>query len=480
MLERAVTFLLGTEAAVEGAGGDDRTFQTAARLRDLGISEATALALLLEHYNPRCLPPWDRDELLVKVANAYAYGTAQFGVMSPETQYDTLAIPAGPHLVQEAPAAPADSLYVFGNAIDPHHLPPRPWLYSRLLMRSNVTTFVGAGSAGKSLLQLTIAAHLAVGRPFHGYTLKDGQACKSIIYNGEDDLDEQSRRLWAVCSHFHFDWPSVRDSVALIGKKQLRLQIATQVDSGMPVINRDHLVPLATAGAAADVGFISIDAFVQVHQSREDDSSAMRYVMECGTWLAEQSNTAVAFVHHVAKPGAQSKLGEMYAARGSGEIINAARVGVNLTSPNAQEAVQYGIEPDDRNRYVAMSDAKLNYDLASTHAKWFKKKGIRLPNGDEVGVLDPFNLDAVLVAQTGAHAAAMAAAMKGQGVASCTMSEAADILRSTDLLLTKMTMSELRAKVMTTLASPIETADGTVRIIREQSGGKFDTKVVLQ
>lgn len=475
MLERAVTYLSGAPAAVEGDGGDARTYQTAARLRDLGISEATALALLLDHFNPRCVPPWDADELKVKVANAYAYGTAGFGVMSPETHYESLAVPAGPHL--EPVALSIDNTFVFGNALDPLQIAPRPWLYTRLLMRCNVTTIVGAGSAGKSLLQLTIAAHLAMGRPLHGFSLKDARPWKSIIYNAEDDIDEQSRRLYAICSHFRFDWPSVRSMVALVSKKQLRLQIAT---GDPPLLNNEHVVPLVQAARDPDVAFVSLDPLVTLHQAKEEDNTAMRYVLETAALIAEQSNTAVAIVHHTAKPGAQSKMGEMYAARGGGEIINAARVAVNLTSPHVQEATQYSIEPDKRHEFVALSDAKLNYALATGKARWFKKKGIRLPNGDEVGVLDPYNMDATIASQVNTHASAIAEAMKGRGVATCSMSEAADILRSTDLLMTKKSIGELRAQVMTTLASPVETTSGTIRVIQELVGGKFEKKVVLE
>jgi hypothetical protein len=52
----------------------------AARLKDAGISMATAIELLLTHYNPRCDPPWDNgddaadeDDLEKKVKNAWQY-----------------------------------------------------------------------------------------------------------------------------------------------------------------------------------------------------------------------------------------------------------------------------------------------------------------------------------------------------------------------------------------------------------------------
>ena len=70
--------------AVWGEGGDIWTYQTACCLRDCGVSEEKAAELMIEapqaegetealSWNERCEPPWDLDDLRVKVANAYKY-----------------------------------------------------------------------------------------------------------------------------------------------------------------------------------------------------------------------------------------------------------------------------------------------------------------------------------------------------------------------------------------------------------------------
>lgn len=61
--------------AVEGSGGDRTTLQIAMVLSDKGVSKEAALDLMLEHYNPRCEPPWEPEELRKKIANAYAYNS---------------------------------------------------------------------------------------------------------------------------------------------------------------------------------------------------------------------------------------------------------------------------------------------------------------------------------------------------------------------------------------------------------------------
>jgi hypothetical protein len=71
-IELAIDFLINdAEPAIEGQGGDINTFKTAAYLADIGISQELGVELMLEYYNPRCSPEWERDDLEIKMASAY-------------------------------------------------------------------------------------------------------------------------------------------------------------------------------------------------------------------------------------------------------------------------------------------------------------------------------------------------------------------------------------------------------------------------
>jgi hypothetical protein len=79
--------------AVEGAGGDATTYAVACRVKDFGVDQHTAAELLLEHWNGRCSPPWQSDELTTKVENAYAYGNLPVGAAAPEVQFEAVSAP---------------------------------------------------------------------------------------------------------------------------------------------------------------------------------------------------------------------------------------------------------------------------------------------------------------------------------------------------------------------------------------------------
>lgn len=76
--------------AIDGQRGDDTTYQAACKCVEHGVSPQTAFDLMCE-YNQRCEPPWDIDELEVKVRNAYRYAQNAMGSKSPLLDFENLA-----------------------------------------------------------------------------------------------------------------------------------------------------------------------------------------------------------------------------------------------------------------------------------------------------------------------------------------------------------------------------------------------------
>ena len=70
---RAAAYVAEMPPAVSGSGGHSATYAAATALvHGFGIPPDRALELLLEHYNPRCQPPWTEKELQHKVEDAAA------------------------------------------------------------------------------------------------------------------------------------------------------------------------------------------------------------------------------------------------------------------------------------------------------------------------------------------------------------------------------------------------------------------------
>lgn len=87
-IERTADHLKNLPPAIEGEGGDDCTYRVAAWCHSHGaVTEEVCLELMAEHFNPRCEPPWNHDELARKVANAYRYAQATAGSGTAEAEF---------------------------------------------------------------------------------------------------------------------------------------------------------------------------------------------------------------------------------------------------------------------------------------------------------------------------------------------------------------------------------------------------------
>jgi RecA-family ATPase len=86
------------------------------------------------------------------------------------------------------------------EAWDEADLKPRPWIARGYFIRGAVTTMIGPGGISKSSLALSYAVAMALAVPFQDFRT-DGRF-RSVIYNSEDDREEQRRRLTAIVTSF--------------------------------------------------------------------------------------------------------------------------------------------------------------------------------------------------------------------------------------------------------------------------------------
>lgn len=179
-IARAVELLQSAPPAVEGQGGDQATYDLACEVRDLGLTEATTLQLMLEHWNDQCSPPWGADDLAQKVCSAYAHAkdyagnksvAADFGAPDPEAQ----------GRVEASGGAEAQTRICFERIKDLRTLPPTRWLIHRWVPEGGVGIFYGKWGSGKSFILMDLGLHLTHGLPtWHGARLP-GAPCDVLV-----------------------------------------------------------------------------------------------------------------------------------------------------------------------------------------------------------------------------------------------------------------------------------------------------------
>ncbi len=460
--------------AVEGQRGDHTTYAVACKLvRDYALSEETAHHIMVTHWNERCSPPWSSEELWRKLENASQYATGDLGAGRPEFDFGQVEL-VEPEVIK------LENTSGFGNARDLEVIPQRPWIVPRMLMKRAITLLPAAGSTGKSILTLTIAAHLALGKNIGRYEVK--APCKSVIFNAEDDLEEQSRRLYAICQHYKLDYGEVKSKIMLLSSDDIALNIATSVQY-VPQPNWQHINALIDVAKSPDIGMLALDPLVEIHTCSESDNGHMRFVMHILRHIATQANVSMLVPHHTGKvsPGSNVKAGNQDAARGATSIVNSARVVITLFACTDDDQKKFGIPEEDRHRFVRLDDAKMNLTLASPYSVWFKKHGERLYNGDDVGVLQFYDMASDAQRSVERVATLLCEHLIDEGKGSMSMTKAAAILQAADPLYERQTAAQVRTSLERMLREGVDTDFGAIRVSRDTgTDGKDRVTVTLE
>lgn len=190
-IARAKAYLTTRASAVEGEGGNDHTYKTAAALRDLGVSAETALTLL-ETWNERCDPPWEADELRAIVEHAWKYGQNEPGAQA-------VAGEPTERFADVRTLEPAHSRYHLWSVSEALTRPPPEWLFPGILPARSVGIAYGPQETGKTWLCLDQALHLATG--INGYGREQSDPQDVIYFAGEGFEDLVHARIDAWCTY---------------------------------------------------------------------------------------------------------------------------------------------------------------------------------------------------------------------------------------------------------------------------------------
>ena len=198
-IERATEWLIdNAPEAIEGAGGDNQTFQIACVVRDFGVEEQTCLELMAEHWNDiKAHPPWPIDQLEQKVANAYSYAQNPIGAKSAEADFEAVELEVEPPTPEEKAKTKlfwrrfhesADR--ALQNSFDP--------LIEGYLERGGMSVLYGESGAGKTFVGLDMAYHIAAKQEWNGRKVKGGP----VVYVAAEAGETINARMAALRARY--------------------------------------------------------------------------------------------------------------------------------------------------------------------------------------------------------------------------------------------------------------------------------------
>ena len=382
-LARAITYLKNAPEAIEGAGGDNVTYNVACKLRDFGLSEDTTVNIMMEHWNPiKAAPPWEEKDLREKVTNAFKYALDVPGNSTPESMFGRAEEAQNQY---EVIRCAADITY--------EDVRPREWLLWSRYLRKNITVTVAPGGAGKSALAIVEGLSLASGKNLVENSVKEKTAV--WYYNTEDDFDELNRRIRAATLFYKLNKTDLCNFYFTSGRSRPLILVADDRRHGL-TINHKAVEWLIGEIKKRNAGLFILDPFVRCHQVQENDNGAIDLVVQQLQKVADQTNCAISIVHHVSKGGGDVH-GNLDKMRGASSLAGACRIAHTFYSMSEKEGKLYGFSGKEYLKYSRLDNAKANLTPRGTEEMWYQHHGVKMnwDSDETVGTVACVKLEGV-------------------------------------------------------------------------------------
>lgn len=272
--------------AVEGSGGNETAYRVACAVKDRGISEEAALELMLEHWNSRCSPEWEPDELSEVVEHAYRYGQAAIGRDNPAAGFVPIEFPktAEPRLLK------------FARDISMAAIKSRETnaTIKGLIRPGEIGLTYGESTAGKTFEVLDRCWHIALGKEWRGKKTKR----RPVLYvcmEGEHGFEKRVEAIKRQYGDAGDYFATLAVPVTLV-----RADAGAQ---GLKTIVAAFRQLLELSGEAT--GHIVVDTLARAMAGDDENSTKdmMFFISDRVTAIRSQTGASVEVIHHTNKLG---------------------------------------------------------------------------------------------------------------------------------------------------------------------------------
>lgn len=278
------------------------------------------------------------------------------------------------------------------NDMEVAKIPRRRRVLGWSLIRGEVTLLVAPPGVGKSTLGLAQAIAICTGKKITYEEVHESG--KVWVYNNEDSRDELMRRVAAILQHNGIPFSNIKGRLAVDSGADRPLLMA-KADRQGGVIRLPDVDACIEIIKRGQFSVFIADPFAETHEVQENSNEQIKRVGQMFREIAWRGDCAVLLIHHTAKPpqgSAEGHAGNMNTARGASALAGIARVVQTIFSMSVKDAHQHGIPEAEKHLFVRLDDAKANLSLVTGKALWFKRVGVVIENGDEVGILQPVDL----------------------------------------------------------------------------------------
>jgi AAA domain/Bifunctional DNA primase/polymerase, N-terminal len=269
-----------------GGGGDNLAYQVSAVVvRDCGLSEQTAIDLLLEEWYPHCTPNDIPEFIIEKVQNAARYGQNESGAHA----VSSAPFPDLPELRDDQTPNSANR-FKFLNPAEMSALRYPAWIIRDIIPEGALVLLTANQSSFKSFISLDTCLGLSVGKPVAiGQTMARG-LCFYGAHEGLTSLQKLHRLAW--CQYHGVD-PNL-DCGFYMGPAPFLGQAGDFQAFGEAI---------AAKAAGRPVKLIVIDTYsaAMMGADENDPSDANRFVFQCRELIAGFPGSSILVPAHFGK-----------------------------------------------------------------------------------------------------------------------------------------------------------------------------------
>jgi RecA-family ATPase len=207
-------------------------------------------------------------------------------------------------------------------------------------------------------------------------------------HNAEDTQREIERRVLAICQKHQIPQEELDGWFIVTTCELFDLKVA----NGFNELRVDDSTLAAIAQKIQDnqLDIAGFDPLINLHTTDEYNNVKMAQVLGAFRSIAQAEDCAIEVAQHTRKHPAG--MGGDYTGadgRGAGSVRDAARAQRVLNIMSAAEAEKHRIAEHERRLYVRVDIDKAN-NAPPQEAAWLHLDNVTLPNGDEVGVMEPW------------------------------------------------------------------------------------------
>jgi hypothetical protein len=319
---------------------------------------------------------------------AYDPKTGEEGAAEESAPGEATAAKEEPRQERKKKAAPNTIILRPFIPLDPATYPCREVLFGRHYQRRTVSATTGPGGSGKSSANQVEAASMASCR-----NLLEEQPAERLrvwYHNGEDNYEELGRRVLAICQHYNIPQEELVGWFFMTSGNEFPLRVATGYNT--LAINAALIDQIRKQIEENKVDVAIFDPLITLHGVPENDNVKMAQVLHIFGEIADEYNCAIEISHHTRKPSNTNGHGGYDAmdTRGAGSIHDTVRALRVFNRMSESEAMAVDIPDYQRVSYFRIDRGKGNYSPPAK-AVWRHFINVELPNGDEVGVVTPWN-----------------------------------------------------------------------------------------